>query len=155
MDKLENQVLLAVMAHLDHLEQMDHPVYLASRDLLDPRESLARMVHLVPQAHRAQMVCRAHPVLLVHLAAREIGAVMVFLEREVHRETLENQAHKGCLVLTALMERMVPRAHLVFRVIPDRLVFLERGVPRELVASQVILENLARKVLLESPESLV
>lgn len=88
-----------------------------------------------------------------------------------------HRAHKGCLVLTALMERMVPRAHLVFRVIPDRLVFLERGyvvkhcinhipsltgdtflfsrVPRELVASQVILENLARKVLLESPESLV
>ena len=33
--------------------------------------------------------------------------------------------------------------------------FLFSRVPRELVASQVILENLARKVLLESPESLV
>lgn len=33
--------------------------------------------------------------------------------------------------------------------------FLLSRVPRELVASQVTLENLARKVLLESPESLV
>ena len=88
-----------------------------------------------------------------------------------------HRARKGCLALTAQMERMAPRVHLVLLAILDRLVFLEREyvvkhciyhipsltgdtfllsrVPRELVASQVTLENLARKVLLESPESLV